>query len=144
VNVLLDTNVLSERARPRPDPALVRWIDDLDEDRAFISAISLAEIRRGIERLPAGNRRTYLAGWVERDLVARFAGRILAVDVQIADAWGVLVADGDRNGRPVPIMDGFLAATAAVHTLTIATRNTRDFARLGVPLVNPWSEDAAW
>jgi predicted nucleic acid-binding protein len=144
VNVLLDTNVLSERARPRPDPALARWVDGLDEDRAFISVISLAEIRRGIERLPDGKRRTYLATWVDTDLVARFAGRILPVDAHVADAWGVLVAGGDRNGRPVPIMDGFLAATATVHALTLATRNTRDFAHLGVPMVNPWNEDAAW
>jgi predicted nucleic acid-binding protein len=144
VNALLDTNVLSERARPRPDSALVRWLDGHDEDRAFISVISLAEIRRGIGRLPAGSRRTYLAAWVDTDLVTRFADRILAVDVHVADAWGVLVADGDRNGRPVPIMDGFLAATAKVHALTLATRNSRDFAHLGVPLVNPWHEDAAW
>jgi toxin FitB len=142
VNVLLDTNVLSERARPRPDPALVRWIDGLDEDCTFVSVISLAEIRRGIERLTASSRRTYLAAWLDRDLVSRFAGRILAVDLRVADTWGMLVADGDRNGTPVPIMDGFLAATAAVHGLTLATRNTRDFTRLGVPLVNPWSEGA--
>ena len=143
MNVLLDTNVLSERARPRPDPVLARWVDGLDEDRAFVSVISLAEIRRGIERLPASGRRTYLAAWLETDLAARFAGRVLTIDVQVADAWGVLVADGDRHGNPVPIMDGFLAATAVVHAMTI-TRNTRDFARLGVSLVNPWSEDAAW
>lgn len=144
MNVLLDTNVLSERARPRPDPALVRWVDGLDEDRAFVSVISLAEIRRGIERLPADNRRKYLTEWLDKELVTRFAGRILAVDLQVADAWGALVAAGDRTGNPVPIMDGFLAATATVHSLTVATRNVRDFARLGMPLVDPWSEDAAW
>jgi len=143
VNVLLDTNVLSERARSRPDPALVRWVDHLNEDRAFVSVISLAEIRRGIERLPEGGRRTFLAAWLDRDLLTRFEGRILDVDVRVADAWGVLVADGDRSVRPVPIMGGFLAATAAVHGLTIATRNTRDFTRLGVPMVNPWSDDSA-
>ncbi|WP_131746521.1 type II toxin-antitoxin system VapC family toxin [Frankia sp. Cppng1_Ct_nod] len=144
MNVLLDTNVLSERARPRPDPALVHWIDGLDEDHTFISVLSLAEIRRGIERLPAGSRRTYLAAWLDRDLVTRFADRILAVDLPVAQSWGVLVANGDRNGTPVPIIDGFLAATAAVHELTLATRNTGDFARLGIPLVNPWSDDATW
>ncbi|SBW22733.1 hypothetical protein FDG2_3049 [Candidatus Protofrankia californiensis] len=142
MNILLDTNVLSERARPRPDPTLVRWIDDLDEDRAFISVLSLAEIRRGIERLPVGNRRTYLAAWLDGDLVTRFADRILTVDIPVADAWGVLTAAGDCNGRPVPIIDGFLAATATVHGLTLATRNPRDFARLGIPLINPWNGDA--
>ncbi|KLL11346.1 MULTISPECIES: type II toxin-antitoxin system VapC family toxin [Protofrankia] len=141
MNVLLDTNVLSERARPRPDPALVRWIDELDEDRAFISVLSLAEIRRGIERLSAGNRRTHLAAWLDADLVPRFADRILTVDIPIADAWGMLMADGDRNGRPVPVIDGFLAATATAHDLALATRNTRDFAHLGIPLINPWNDD---
>ncbi|AEH09410.1 MULTISPECIES: PIN domain-containing protein [Protofrankia] len=87
--------------------------------------------------IPAGNRRTHLAAWLDADLVPRFADRILTVDIPIADAWGMLMADGDRNGRPAPVIDSFLAATATAHDLTLATRNTRDFTHLGIPLINP-------
>jgi toxin FitB len=136
--ILLDTNVLSEWTKPRPDPAVVRWLDSLDEDRAFISVASLAEIRAGTERMPQGRRRRLLSAWLTDDLPGRFEGRVLPIDRSVADRWGVIVARGLRAGVTIGTMDGFFAATAATHRLTLATRNVRDFQRLGIPLLNPW------
>jgi predicted nucleic acid-binding protein len=138
VTFLLDTSVISEWVKPRPDPGVVSWLAAVDEDRVFLSAISLAEIRRGIELLPEGRRRTRLADWLAGDLTARFEGRVLAVDRRVAEAWGVMMARGQRAGRRPSSIDAFFAATAAVHGLTLVTRNTSDFAALGIPLVDPW------
>lgn len=136
---LLDTNVVSEWAKPRPDPNVMRWLDEVDEDRVFLSVASFAEIRDGIERLPAGERRARLAAWLADDLPTRFHGRVLGIDRRIAETWGIIVARARRVGVAVDTMDAFLGATAQVHGLTLATRNARDFARVDVSLFNPWS-----
>ncbi|HKN29680.1 MAG TPA: type II toxin-antitoxin system VapC family toxin [Roseiarcus sp.] len=135
---LLDTNVLSEVRRPVPDRVVLDWLHRLDEDRAFVSVISLAEIRRGIALMESGRRREALAEWLVRDLPDRFAGRILAIDQKTAFAWGDLMAQAKRRGIGLSSMDGLLAATASAHGLTLATRNTKDFRDLGVTLFDPW------
>lgn len=138
MSFLLDTNVISEWVKPRPDPHVVAWLADTDEDRTFLSAISFAEIRLGIELLPEGRRRRQLALWLAEDLTARFEGRILPVDRHIAEAWGVITARGRTAGATLPAIDGFFAATAEAHRLTLVTRNVKDFAPVGIPLLNPW------
>ena len=138
MSFLLDTNVVSEWARPSPDPGVVRWLADMDEDRAFLSVVTLAELRHGVDRLADGARRTRLDSWLAQDLVSRFEGRILPVDQSIADLWGRLVARREAAGRPISSMDAFLAATAERHALTLVTRNTDDFDSLGLSLENPW------
>ena len=135
---LLDTNVLSEPTRIQPDTRVLRWLHDLDEDRAFISVISLAEIRRGVSLLDVGRRREALSDWLSYELPQRFEGRLLPVDGPIAFAWGDLMANAKRAGRGLAAMDGFLASTAIAHDLTLATRNTKDFDGLGVRLIDPW------
>lgn len=139
MNVLLDTNVLSEARRPTPDRGVLEWLDRLDEDRAFISVVSLAEIRRGVALMDKGRRRDALAEWLARDLPERFAGRILAVDEKTAFAWGDLMAEAKRRGIGLASMDGLLAAAALAHGLTLVTRNLKDFQELGVPLFDPWT-----
>jgi toxin FitB len=139
--VLLDTNVISEWTKPRPDPAVVRWLARLDEDHAHISVASLAEIRAGTERMPEGKRRRLLSAWLTDDLPARFEGRVLPIDRSVADRWGIIVARGLKVGVTIGIMDAFFAATAETHRLTLATRNVRDFKHLGIPLLDPWQED---
>ena len=138
MSFLLDTNVISESARPAPDPGVMAWLAALDEDQAFISVISLAELRHGIERLPASARRDRLADWLRDALPARFGARVVPVDAEIADAWGVVVARSQAVGRPFGVMDAFIAATAARRRLTLVTRNTADFEATGLPLFNPW------
>ncbi len=136
---LLDTNVVSEWTKPRPDPGVVAWLAALDEDRAFLSVVTLAELRRGVERLEPGRRRDRLRAWLEHDLPTRFEGRVIGIDAPIAHAWGRLLARAQAAGQTVTTMDGFLAATAQVTDLTLVTRNVRDFAATGTPVHNPWA-----
>lgn len=140
MNLLLDTNVLSEVRRPAPSPKVLAWLDTIDEDRAFISVASIAELRRGIALLEDGRRRTALAAWLAHDLPARFAARVLPIDQPVAERWGDLMAQSSRSGVALSVMDGFFAATAIAHSLTLVTRNVKDFAAFGVPLLNPWDE----
>lgn len=135
---LVDTNVVSEWVRPRPNPAVVAWLGQVDEDEVFMTVVSFAELRRGVALLDSPVRRQQLNRWIDEDLTDRFHRRILTVDLAVAEAWGRITADASRAGRPAGAMDAFFAATAQVHDLTLATRNVRDFAHLGVPLFNPW------
>jgi predicted nucleic acid-binding protein len=139
VNFLLDTNVVSEWTKPRPDAGVVTFLAAADEDRVFISVVTLAELRHGIELMPAGARRDRLDTWLTEQMPARFDSRVLSVDVATANAWGRIMARGRAGGRPVGAMDGFIAATAEQHDLTLVTRNVVDFDALGIRLVNPWS-----
>src|SRR5579863_4681848 len=137
MNFLLDTNAVSEWVKPRPNPGLIRWMEAADEDRVFLSVISLAELRYGIERMTAGTRRNRLQKWLLHELPLRFEGRILSVDHRVAEAWGRTVSRSEALGRPIGAMDAFLAATAETHSLTLVTRNVSDFPALKAVL-NPW------
>ena len=137
---LLDTNVVCEWAKPRPEPKVVAWFDAVDEDEVFLSVISFAELRRGVELLPAGQRREDLATWIAGDLSERFHGRVLDVDRHAAETWGRVMARGQRSGRSLTAMDGFFAATAESRDLTLVTRNVKDFEGLGVAILDPWQE----
>ena len=143
MSFLLDTNVLSELTRPGCEPRVLQWLRSLDEDETFISVVSVAEIRQGIEFLPRGKRRDALHDWLNLGLIERYAGRTIDVTVEIAGHWGVLAARAREAGGKLPVMDGFIAATAHVRSLTLATRNVRDFAKLGVRFVNPWHSGQA-
>jgi predicted nucleic acid-binding protein len=140
VNFLLDTNLVSEWTKRHPNPGVVSWLADADEDRVFISVVTIAELRRGVERLAIGRRRKRLNEWIEGELLFRFDGRILPIDAATADAWGRIVAHREGLGRPIGAMDAFIAATAQVHKLTLATRNQTDFEASVAAVVNPWSE----
>ncbi len=136
---LLDTNVVSEWVKPQPAPGVVTWLADADEDQLFISVITIAELRHGIERLAQGRRRQRLGEWLDVELLERFADRVLAIDAAVANAWGVIVAERERKGRPIGAVDAFVAATARVHELTLVTRNVADFGSSVTSLVNPWA-----
>ena len=135
---LLDTNVISELIKPEPDRNVVRWIHETDETILFLSVLTLGEIRSGIERLNAGRRRGQLESWVTVDLRLRFQDRILSLDEAIAERWGVLSARAAKNGRPMPVIDGLLAATALHHDLRFVTRNDADVSGSGLATLNPW------
>ena len=135
---LLDTNVISEVRKPQPEPRVLQWLDALDEDRAYLSIATLAEIRRGVGLLPDGRKRSALAHWLENDLIDRFDGRLLPLDGAIAFAWGDLMANTKSRGQALSTMDGWIAATAIVHDLTLVTRNRKDFRHLGLNLLDPW------
>jgi len=138
VTFLLDTNVVSEWTKPQPHSGVVAWLADVDEDRVFLSVVTLAEIRHGIERLPAGARKRRLDLWLRDELPLRFEGRMLPIDAVVANRWGELVARREAAGRPIGVIDAFIAATANVHGLQLVTRNEPDFQSVVEQIVNPW------
>jgi toxin FitB len=141
VRYLLDTNILSELVRPRPDGRVTAWIEAQSPLDMAISVLSLGEVEKGIARLAAGARRTELSRWARVELPAQFVGRLLGVDAAVAVAWGALSARAAEEGRPLPVVDGLLLATALAHELTLVTRNVADCARRGVPVYDPWGSE---
>ena len=139
MSFLLDTNAVSEWVKPRPNPGLIGWMESVDEDRLFMSVISLAELHYGVERMTTGNRRNRLEQWLQHELPLRFEDRILPIDGDICGAWGRTVSRSEAVGRPIGVMDAFLAATAEIHRLILVTRNVSDFPLLQAVL-NPWAE----
>jgi hypothetical protein len=135
---LLDTSVISELIKPEPNANLLRWIDSANETTLFLSVLTLGEIPNGIQKLNPGKRRRKLQSWLEVDLRRRFQYRILTVTEQVAERWGALSATAAKKGRPVPVIDGLLAATAVHHDLTLVTRNDTDVSATGVLTLNPW------
>ena len=138
MRLLLDTNVLSEVTKPRPNEDVLTWLHELDEDRTFISIVSIAEIRRGVALMDKGRKQEALDKWLTDDLPQRFENRIIPVERLVARAWGDLMALAKRSGRGLASMDGMIAATAVAHQLSLATRNTKDFEGLGINIIDPW------
>ena len=136
---LLDTCVVSELTKPKPNPELARWFASEHPEDLYLSAITIGEIRRGMAQLAPGRRRAALAAWTDK-LSRGFAGRILPVDEAVAARWAEIAARADRSGKPKPLADGLIAATAVQHDLTVATRNVDDFEPFGVSIFNPWAE----
>ena len=135
---LIDTMVLSEPARPAPDASVLSWLKSQIPLDLAVSALTFGEIVRGVERMTDGRRKEELKKWLESDLRAHFGDRVLPVDEEVALVWGELTATSERRGRPLPVIDGLLLATAKVHGLTMVTRNVHDFDGRGVPVLNPY------
>src|SRR5277367_5358957 len=108
---LLDTNCISELFRPKTEPRVMEWIEVADEAMLYLSVLTLAELRKGLTGLPQGKRRTHLEAWLEIQLPARFAGRLLPIGAVIADRWGAIASEAKRKGRALSVIDGLLAAT---------------------------------
>lgn len=138
MSYLLDTNLVSEWVKPKPAPGVIEWLGGIDEDDLFISVVTLAEIRDGIERMPLGAKRERLDEWLSVMLPDRFEDRTLGIDCETAIACGHVMARIRRLGRVVDVIDAFVAATALRHNLALVTRNTADFENLDLKLVNPW------
>ena len=136
---LIDTCLISEGLRPRPDAGATAWMEACDRDRQYLSVLTLGELQKGLEKLGATRRRDVLQAWLDRDVVEQFSGRILPVDSDVAVTWGRMQASLERAGKPIPSLDGLICATALTHNLVVVTRNTKDFAPTGVQLLNPWS-----
>lgn len=132
----MDTNVLSELAKPKPEPLVVAWLRAHEPD-LYLSTITIGELRRGIESLPAGKRKTARQSWFT-DLCKRMEGRILSFNTSTAHIWGQKMAAWDKKGTPVASLDSQIAATANRHNLTVVTRNVSDFKNTGVKLFNPF------
>jgi toxin FitB len=135
---LLDANVVSELTKLQPNARVVGWIHATNEELLHLSVLTIGEVRNGIDLLPRGNKRALLESWLANDLVLRFAGRILEVNLDIAERWGMISAQARTAGIPLAVVDGLLAATALHHNLTLVTRNSKDVRVAGITTLNPW------
>lgn len=136
MSYLLDTSVVSEMRRKVPDAGVVNWFAKRPSSTLFLSVLTLGELRKGVEGVADSDRRMALLDWLETELPAFFTGRILSVDANVADRWGRMIA---AAGRPVPAIDSLIGATAAHHGLSLVTRNVKDYADLGLDVINPWT-----
>lgn len=137
--IVLDTNVVSEPLKPRPDADVVRWLDRQAPATLYLSTVSLAELLAGVRALPAGRRRTELQKVLGRELATLFADRILAFGEASAAAYAEVVGSAHAAGNPIHFADAAIAAVAVEHDFMLATRNARDFRGTPVRLVNPWA-----
>jgi predicted nucleic acid-binding protein len=138
MNYLLDTCVLSEFTRRKPEQKVVHWVDSIDEDKLFLSVITIGEIQHGIVRLPESHRKTDLLVWLNNELIKRFDQRIIPLDTPMMLLWGNLTAQMESTGQPMAVMDSLIIATALQNNLIVATRNVSDFRPCGVQVINPW------
>jgi predicted nucleic acid-binding protein len=137
MSYLLDTNIVSETLRIKPNAAVMNFLQILTPESLFISVLTLGEIRKGIEKLETSKRKNRLTVWLEKDLSNWFGSQVLPITQEIADRWGYLSA---HTLRPLPSIDGLLAATALTHNLKMVTRNTKDFDISGLEVINPFDE----
>lgn len=136
---LIDTCVLSEVWKPKPDADVMEWFAESLEDELFLSVLTLGELTKGLDRLPTGKKRDRLLADYGV-LRSRFSARVLPITDVVAERWGALAASAARAGKQVHVVDGLMAATAFVSGLTVVTRNVVDFAPTHVPLLNPFRE----
>lgn len=129
--------VVCERTKPRPNAHVRAWLNTLEPASQFISAISIGEIRFGVHRMPPGRDRQRLEAWLSGELIPFFAGRILPVDLPVAERWGVLRHDVRRS---LSAADSLIGATALVHGFAVATRNLSDFEDFGLRVIDPWTQ----
>ena len=135
---MLDTNVLSEIIRARPDDRVIGYVDRLDPDLTFTTAVTMAEIRYGIARLPVGRRRDTLAAAAEMLFDDILAGRVLAFEAGCTADYAAICAARESHGRPIAGADAMIAAICRWHHAVLVTRNTKDFELTGVDVVDPW------
>lgn len=135
---LLDTCVISELVTKQPNLDVLRWIDNQAESELYLSVITFGEIAKGINKLPESSRRTDLMMWLTQTLPQRFSQRILNIDRLMMLEWGELIATSEKQGRRLPVMDSLIAAICLHHSLTLVTRNEKDFLGTEVQILNPW------
>ena len=138
MNYLLDTCVLSEFTRRQPNVRVIDWLNSIEEEKLFISVITIGEIQRGIEHLPDSHRKTELLLWMNNELLTRFAERMITIDASMMFLWGSLFTRQEASGQKMGVMDSLILASALQNNLIIATRNVTDFLPSGVQVINPW------
>jgi predicted nucleic acid-binding protein len=136
MSYLLDTNIISELVKKKPNKSVLKWVDTVDNEKLYISVIALGEIRKGVSGIQNTERQEEISHWLEVELPAYFEGRILNIDSKVADMWGRF--QSKKKGHTLPAIDGLIAATAYVHNLTLVTRNTKDFIQTAIEKLNPW------
>jgi predicted nucleic acid-binding protein len=141
VKVLLDTCILAELRHPRGHRGVEAAVEEIADADLFLSVLTVGEIAKGISLLPSSKKKRSLASWLN-GLEARFADRILGVDLETARLWGALTARAQPKGLVIPAVDGLLAATALRHGLHVMTRNTPHFEASGALVIDPWLDES--
>lgn len=136
---LLDTCVISEFVKPKPERKVVDWLNSINAESLYLSAVTIGEIQFGISQRPASNRRTKLEVWLNEALLGQFDDRVLALDTETFMPWGKLTAEQKRIGKSLAVMDSLIAATALQHKLVLVTRNVIDFNVRELSILNPWA-----
>ena len=137
---LLDTCVISEIVKLKPNKNVMSWLESQDENSLFLSVLTFGEIEKGIEKAPDKIRKKKLRLWVEEDLKQRFEGRVLPIDLEVVTRWGILQGASEKIGKPMPTIDGLIAVSGLVNNCTVVTRNTSDMEQSSVELLDPWEE----
>ncbi len=135
---LLDTCIISELSKPNPDARVAQWITSQHETDFCLSVLTIGEIQKGITKLTDSKKKLSLQEWLDQELKARFENRILAISGRVAQKWGEIQGDSERQGKKMPVIDSFIAVTGLVHNITVVTRNIDDMIQSGVALFNPW------
>ena len=136
---LLDTCAISELVAKKPNPKVVDWIDSIDPDSTYLSVITIGEIWKGIEKLADSRRKATLQTWLSEELLARFSGRILSINLEVVLTWGQLTGSLESEGKKMAAIDSLIAATALHNHCSLITRNETDFINAGIAIVNPWA-----
>lgn len=136
--IVIDTNVITELWKIAPNPSVLAWLDAQAIETLYLSTITVAELRYGIETMPKGKRRTIYEQRLENEVLPLFGGHLLAFDLDAAKAYAELMARAKAQGKAIGKADGCIAASAAAHGLTIATRDTSPFQAAGLSTINPW------
>ncbi len=131
---------MSETIKPKRDPGLVQWFAEVDENDLCMSVLTVGELEKGVLKLPASRKKERLLRWLRDDVKKRFAERLLDVDLDVAVTWARIQADAESGGRPLPVVDGLIAATAVAHDCAVVTRNIVHIERCGARVVCPWSK----
>ena len=138
MNYLLDTCLISELAKSKPDKKVVDWVLSEDETRFYVSVLTFGELHKGVEKLPESKKKEELRIWIEDELKNRFQNRVIGIDMRVSILWGRIQCLAEKNGKPMPAIDALIAATGIAHDLTVVTRNAADMEQSGVKLHNPW------
>lgn len=138
---LLDTCTISELTKPQGNSGVIEWLEKTDSDDLYLSVITIGEVKKGINKLPASKKKQDLLFWLET-LLEDYLCRILPVDLAVMENWSLLVANAEK-GQPIASMDSIIGAVAYTYHLTLVTRNERDFYACNIPMINPWQCDAA-
>lgn len=140
---LLDTNIISETVRPKPEPRVLAWLENQSPGELFLASQTIGELVRGACKVKEKARRDRFTKWIEDDLGQQFEARILPYTESSARIWGELMGNGDRKGETPSAADAQIAAVAMERELVLVTRNVKDFEKFDLDLLNPWDSDIA-
>jgi toxin FitB len=140
MNYLLDTCLISELSKSKPDKKVVDWVLSENETGFYVSVLTFGELHKGIEKLPESKKKEELRIWIGGELKDRFQNRIISIDMRVSILWGKIQCAAEKKGKPMPAIDSLIAATGIAHDLIVVTRNVSDMEQSGVRLLNPWEK----